>query len=502
MNNFVRTLIVITGVFFLVVVRTWSPFPATSDQAYFLPPSFVFAETGKLANPWLGENFSVSLNWHGFLQPYVVGLIARAFGGGWTAVYLAVNLLAGGTFFFVAVVLHRLKIGALETSCILLMTFALLLDFRARPELLATFETVVLFLVCAERPDTLLKRPARSILLGLILAALLATHPVIFGLSVLGLAIYIVQSPTYVLSRAVILDLLRFASVTVAVFLCALLLLSHFCFGGPIFDWVKGIRFQAGANAARSDFEGIAKYYLANRFLPGLGLGIILLLALAHQAWLSIRPLSAGRLARGALLAFLLILAAVSLFRLALRIPATYYNFSGSLVLVSLTSAVAIKASTKLACLKMATLITLGIAGLFGGGLWFIQALIDHSKIQPTARMLAADIDATRAQGLRTCSDAAALPALDNVNIALSLRLCFDPQTGDRNELCSSNSGLVREPSSSECDVYFALQNQQNQTNPGAIPGFRLTVDRFSVGPLERFRLRPLHYGYARYEAR
>ena len=124
MNNFVRTLIVIAGVFCLVVVRTWSPFPATSDQAYFLPPSFVFAETGKLANPWLGENFSASLNWHGFLQPYVVGLIARALGGGWTAVYLAVNLLAGGTFLFVAVVLHRLKIGALETSCILLMTFA------------------------------------------------------------------------------------------------------------------------------------------------------------------------------------------------------------------------------------------------------------------------------------------------------------------------------------------------------------------------------------------
>jgi hypothetical protein len=496
--NSLITGIVILGSFLLLVIRTLAPFPATSDQAYFLPASFVFADGGKLANPWLAEGLNSSLNWHGFLQPYIIGLIARAMGGGWTHVYLAVNLLAAGTFILVSIVLHNQKIRSIETISILLMTFALLLDIRARPELLATAETVLLFFILARNPVALPTRPIVSILVGFVLAALLATQPVIFGFTVVGIAIYILQSPTYVLSSAVIGDTLRLVLLALATFACVLLLFVHFCFEGPIGDWLKGLQLQAASNSARSDFEGFAKYYLANRFVPGLGVGLLLLLALASKAWHSVQSASTARLAKGILLVILLVLATACFFRFAIRIPATYYNFSGILVAVALTAAVAIKPGSKLAELRAITLVILGLSSLLGGGLWLIQALIEYSQIRPTAQMLAADIASRQASHLRTCGDAAALPAIDNMSVALSLRVCFDPQSHDGGALCSSNSGLVREPLSSECDVYFALQDQNNK--PGLIPDFQLRSDHFVVGPLQKFHLRPLYFGYARYE--
>ena len=205
-------------------------------------------------------------------------------------------------FVRVAVVLRRLRVAAIESSCILLITLALLLDIRARPELLATFESVVLFVTFATASEMSLMTSAGSVWLGVVFATLLVTQPTVFGLTLLGFAIYIVQSPTYVFSRTSVWEIARFASLTSVVFVCTFVALTYFCFGGSPLDWLKGIRSVTSLLAARRDFEGFVKYYAANRFLPGLGLGLVLLPALAWCAWESVSSLKSGRLVRRTIL--------------------------------------------------------------------------------------------------------------------------------------------------------------------------------------------------------
>jgi hypothetical protein len=93
------------GTLFLLAC-SMAPFPLKDDQPYFLPPSFVVGSGEPLRNPWMEAGFNGKLNWHGFLQPWLVGKLASAFGAGWRGTYLALSTVWAAIFLCVVLLLE------------------------------------------------------------------------------------------------------------------------------------------------------------------------------------------------------------------------------------------------------------------------------------------------------------------------------------------------------------------------------------------------------------
>lgn len=476
-------LVAALGVVFIVLLRGAVPFPLVNDHAYFLPASWWFAEGGRLANPWMQPGFDQTFNWHGFLQPWLVGELARVGGGGWTGVYFAIDLLAALTIVTVAVAARVLGVSPLRSTGLVLVAIALMLDARSRPEVLATLETVIVILLAC---DLITRFPVsrwHAAAIGALCAALGLTHPVVAVFVCLAVATMLV---VLFFEHHAPLRTVFGLSATMGV-ACALTLLVLFVvvFDGRVAVWLDGMAWAGKITLARTDTDGFLRYYLANRFLPGFAL---VLIPAGLTVWALLRPSDSSRAAFARWLLLVLIGAAFAylLYRFALRIPATYYNVTGLLVAICLVATIA-PLTRRARLLSDAILGVLATGALAGILLWGVQTVEERPLVAPSRAELATSLLADHTVGRRLCADTAAIAALDTPATAravtIALRLADAPAP----------------PDPSTCDVFYALQSQSAKEPPTPVPGFALERVVYHPSLLAKIGLRPSHFGFARW---
>lgn len=470
------------GLVCLMGVRGLNGFPLNADHAYFLPVSFYFNAAGRLDNPWLNPIDSHAFNWHGFVQPWLVA--EMSLGGGWEGVTFGLDLLASLTFVFALIAARRLGLGVWETCAIGLISLALLLDMRSRPEVLTSVLSVALLLLVARRERGFFADVRIAAGAGLIFGMLLCAHPAIFGLvglcfAAYALALWGVERPSW--GR-----LAAFTLIAAAVFAVTALALAQFVYHGSIVDWLAGVARHAAKTANRQDTERFAGYFLSNRFLPGLALGFAFAAPLAARLIAAPSPGWPPALWRAAL-ALAALCVAAAFYKVAVRVPATYYNFTGVLIALAMAACLTARGRPMLARVNHAALAALAAGSLVGALLWLGQNAYDGPMIHSSAAALEADVRAELAAGRKVCADAAALTAMRDVGDALKLHISVPV----------SNEELA--PSRAQCDVYVRLQAQVYSPTPGEIPGFALAADHFIAHPATIGWMRPLYYGYAIY---
>ncbi|NLH82015.1 MAG: hypothetical protein GX458_14385 [Phyllobacteriaceae bacterium] len=473
-------LLAVAGGLLIVLLRGAVPFPLVSDHAYFLPASWWMAETGHLANPWMQGGFDRTFDWHGFLQPWLIGALARPLGGGWDGVRLALDLLAATTVVATALYARALGLSPLRAAAVVAVAIALMLDARSRPEVLATLETGAIVVLCVDLARRFPAAPARSALVGALLATLACTHPAAAVLVGFSLAAFLA---TLAIDRRPPLAVLaaRIAAAA-AGFVCTFAALVGLVFHGDAATWLAGIAEAGRITMARTDTTGLARYFLADRFLPGFGLFASVVIA---GVWATSLPApdatSPMRLAWAGLIG---LVGALLLHRTAVRIPATYYNLTSVSIAASLV--VAAPGRSRLRRLTDPAVFALGLAALAGIAVWTAQALVDRPRIAVSRADLAAAVAADLAAGRSVCAAAAALAAVDRPDlarrIAVSLRLAEAPAA----------------PDPATCDVYYALRSADAAATPP--PGFVVAqTSTIWTDVFSRLGLRPSHFGFARW---
>lgn len=473
------------GALIVVLLRGAVPFALVSDHAYFLPASWWFASGGRLANPWMQPGFDRVLDWHGFVQPWLIGEGARLLGGGWTGVRLALDLTAAATILTVPFVARALGVTPWRAAVAVVVTVALMLDARSRPEVLATLETVLLVLLTRDFATTYPVAWGRAAAIGILCGLLALTHPVAAVFACLA-----VDGTLVVLSverRPPVGRLLGLPAVMGVAFAATLAALFVFVFDDRISVWLDGMARAGAITFARTDTTGFARYYLANRFLPGFA--VVLVPALLVLWALRTPPATVRSVwPRRVVLVVIGLAAAWMVQRFALRIPATYYNVTAILVAVVLIAAVAPLSglARRVADLGVAVV---GAGALAGTLVWTAQALEDLPAMARSRAELSAAVLADHAAGRRLCADAAALAAIDAPDVARAITVSIPLADGPK------------APSPERCDVYYALQMQDGQTVAPPVAGF--TADRSTRrgGLLGRIGLRPSHFGFTRWTA-
>jgi hypothetical protein len=485
-------LFLMVGLVEILVVRTTVEFPMTLDHAFFLPASYFERNTGILNNPWRSPFPTEILNWHGFLQPALVANLS--IDGSWGATFLALNVLAALALSSVAAALFFRRIEPLQSAAILVVTLSLLLDYRARPEVLASVLALALLLLVSRPSRDFLSSRFAAAGSGAVLALLFCSHPAIFLLSSAGLAFAIALQ----LSRTREVQwahLLRFIGIAVVAALVVLLVCFGIVYKASPLVYLDGLAEHARLTASRSDTGFFQMMFVFNRFVPLLVLGLLLL---PLACWSVLRPArSEGRSARLWWLtsAFIAVLSLLLLYRVAVRIPSTYYNFSGLLpaLLVGcalLFAKAAVFHNGKIVWPAAIHALVLGglVAGSLGGqALWLQQNAAEGRAAIANRFALGEAMRSSVAEGRETCADLAAITASPSFEVTQKIQ--FLNPTGP----------APRAPQSAQCEVYFAVAIDSADRQPPAVSGYRLTLDQF-VGPEPMLPVRPLDMRFARYE--
>lgn len=194
---------------------------------------------------------------------------------------------------------------------------------------------------------------------------------------------------------------------------------------------------------------------------------------------------------------------ALLLYRLAVRIPATYYNFSGLLAALTLVAAsyfcvqetaiegTALDTFFWSRARASATTILVLMALLCGAAqaIWIIQVVKEHGRSTTNALLLSRSLEEELRLNKRVCADSAALAATPDLQTAMAIRIL--PPWSVQEE----------KPPPAECDIYIQVQGQKNLTRPITPPGFALVMDRFNYDP-GFIAVRPLNLAFAIFAAK
>jgi hypothetical protein len=296
------------------VFRSWTVLPLPDgDQLVFYPLYLEVAHTGELSHRFyspIAHGFPAPMNWHGWLQPWLLGHITRLLGGDISAALLSEAIfIVGGLALFIVAQKPAAKVPPLLVIVGGMAVAASLSGAKGRPELLAGF-VMLGWYALHSRID---KNPAKVLVTGVALGALGSIHPTVAFLFSLFLFAYamVQRHPFPAFGRWLSANLL--AAVLVA--LGAALVVP-----GGLVSWLTGLAEHAAVTGARPASILGAHHYLllsTDRFMHGL---ILLVATLYVLAWL----FRTGKASVASLAAIAICLCAAWYF--GVRLPPTAYN--------------------------------------------------------------------------------------------------------------------------------------------------------------------------------
>jgi hypothetical protein len=303
-------------------------FPKYDDGWFFLV-SYSWLNGFGFANHWVGFNGTSIFNWHGFLQPLLVTGLSPC--GTLACVKIGLMMLQASYVLIWFVAVESIAAGRLLRWCLYVIGPVTMLQYSARPELLASLEMNVLFLSFVELSSR--RRYGywpRAVCSGALVGLAIMTDPVAGVLSGLGSAAAICcyrDHPPTALGLFSELLVLTAAALASAV-LCLVVLYPY----DPL-SWVTGMREHAELISGRSDFGGFERYYVYSRLSPLLILMFVPLTAAILWSLRAARKLGNLSVALTIVVegAFVLIV-----YWTAIRVPAAYYNFNAIVPTLSL----------------------------------------------------------------------------------------------------------------------------------------------------------------------
>jgi hypothetical protein len=467
-----------------VAFRYFGPPPLQVDDSYFFLISYSWLNGLGFNNFWVNPIETTIFNWHGFLQPMLVGQLSpcnslRCVNAGLIAlgvVYLAIWY----------VVVNSITSDRFLRWTLYVIAVSLVLEYSARPELLASLELifiVLLFYFFPANRQFVVRAVGSGIAVGL--AFLTAPHAGLSaGLGVAAATAYLRRN-----DRSPVNFILEGLLALICA-LCTLAIILIFIYPHPWKDWIDGIITMAIRDTHRTDGSGFFRFYFLRRTLPLLGITLFTLAAIAGRAfkemWQTRSPFF--------LTVFLLVCATFLclLYFSAIRIPLTYYNFTvliPSIILVAVIYRNKIGTTEQYARLTFTSpLVVFAAACIFSQIIWTARWLNERPDHRRLFEGIASSVDQYLAENRRIAMDAPLIGAVDDIEKLKKIEvLTF----GTKHKLGYNPPDV---------DVLFRDQNEFGIGVLGEnIPEFKLVADHFDHSPLAQ-RLTPNELYYAIYE--
>lgn len=458
--------------------------PIYLDDAYFLLVSYSWLNGLGFNNFWVNPISSTIFNWHGFLQPMLVGWISPCR----TLDCLNIAVIAiGGVFLAMWYPLvNTITSSRMLRWMLYVIAVAYVLQYSARPELLASMGLVALTALFYFLPN---ERAfvSRGFAAGMLVGLIAVTSPVAGVFACIGVAAattYVRRNDAgYIGFGAEGLLCLVSALVTIAVMLA-------FVYPHSASDWLNGILMHSAKTVSREDtYEFLLKAYMATKLLPFQALMFIVLAGIGGYALMEIWR--AGNRLFSAVFILTCFATVYFLYFSAIRIPSTVYNFTvlvPSIALIAIMIVSAIGTTTRYARIALiAPLALFAVACCFGQIVWAIQTptfLHDQHRL---AQDIAQSVDRYMAANRRIAMDPPLMAAVDDARKLKDMTILFFGQPHKEND----NPPNV--------DVLYRSQ-REFPALPAEIPGFKLVANNYDQSIFARF-LAPKGTYYAIYEA-
>lgn len=456
--------------------------PIYLDDAYFLLVSYSWLNGLGFNNLWVNPISSTIFNWHGFLQPMLVGWISPSR----TLDCLNIAVIAiGGVF----LAMWYPLVNTITSSRILrwmlyVIAVAYVLQYSARPELLASIGLVALTALFYFLPNE--RAFSRGLAAGMLVGLITVTSPVagVFaGVGVAAATTYVRRSDAgYINFGAEGLVCLASAFATIAVMLT-------FVYPYSASDWLNGILMHSAKTAGREDTSGFLKAYVATKLLPFQAGMFVVLAGIAGHALMQIWR--AGNRLFSAVFVLICFAAVYLLYFTAIRIPSTVYNFTVLVPAIAIIAVMVVGVTGATARhTRIALIIPLAffaVACCFGQAVWAMQTLTFARDQHRLAQGIAQSVDRYMAANRRIAMDPPLMAGVDDIRKLKDITILFFGQPHKEND----NPPNV--------DVLYRSQ-REFPALPAEIPGFKLVANNYDQSIFARF-LAPKGTYYAIYEA-
>jgi hypothetical protein len=465
-------------------VRYFSPPPLQVDDSHFFLISYSWLNGLGFNNFWVNPVGTTVFNWHGFLQPMLVAKLSPCN----SLRCVNAGLIAVGCIYFAIwyVIVNTITDFLFLRCASYVIAVSLILDYSARPELLASLGLVCIVFLFYVFPDNK-KFVVRAVGSGVLVGLTFLTSPITGGFAGLGVA----AAVTFLrrndrTSRSFFIE----GTLSLTSALCVLVMIFVFIYPYSPNVWIDGIMLHMIRDAQRTDSSGLLKYFFLRKTIPLLGIMFVPLVGITGLAFKRIWQARN----RFFLSVFLLVCAALLylLYFSTIRTPLTYYNFTALIPSLILVAAICVnnvgvtEQYKRLAFIGPTT--AFAVACVFGQAVWAAQWLserVDHRRLSDS---IAASVDHYLAENRRIAMDAPLIGAVDDLEKLKKIevlyfggkhKLNYDPPDGD---------------------VVFRAQNEFGlSVLAEPLPGFKLVVDNFDHAPLTRL-LTPKELYYALYE--
>ncbi|ARQ01257.1 hypothetical protein [Pseudorhodoplanes sinuspersici] len=456
--------------------------PILFDDAYFLLVSYSWLNGLGFDNVWVNPISSAIFNWHGFLQPMLVGWLSPC----GTLDCLNIAVIAIGGVFLAAwyPLVNTVTSSRVLRWMLYVIAVACILQYSARPELLAAMGLVAITALFYFLPNE--RAALRGLAAGVLVGLVTVTSPVagvLTGIGVSAATIYVRRSDTGYTGFALEgLVCLVSALVTIAVMLTAV-------YPYAAQDWLEGIRMHSAKTAAREDTSGFLKAYVAARLIPFQAVMFMVLAGIAGYALMQIWR--AGSRIFSALFILICFAAAYLLYYTAIRIPLTAYNLTVLVPAIALIAVMIVSATgahTRYAKIALiAPLALFAAACCLGQAVWAMQTVTFIRDQHRLAQGITQSVDRYMAANRRIAMDPPLMAGVDDVRKLKDITILFFGQPHKEND----NPPNV--------DVLYRSQREFGAP-PAEIPGFKLVENNYDQSVFARL-LRPKGTYYAIYEA-
>ena len=462
----------------VIALNINSVFPK-NDDGFFILVSYSWLNGLGFTNHWVTPIPSTIFNWHGFLQPIVVSLLSPC--NTLACVQIGLMILQIIYLLIWAVAIRRVRPNPALRVCLYIVGLTTMLQYSARPELLASIQMNLLFLAFVEITDPKMYR-VRAFISGAIVGLILVTDPAASALGGLASAIAICCLRSSHPEEGTILS--EFLILTVSALLSATFCLAVI-YPHHMLDWLSGIGEHSRITWSRPDSSGFIRYYVLSRFSPLLLLMFVFLTFTVASAIDASRRVDWRATSMTACIA---VLGIFILYRTAIRIPATYYNFNVIVPTLSLITVALISKIQYRTLIRRSLILLLGLFAAAGAGALTI-VLFEKIYFAPLQSQLRAEIanvvqDALQ-RGQTVALDPPLIQAIDNILVLKRVKLLFFGQPG-KTDLWPADT-----------DVLIRAQSEFG-TLPATTNHAELVSDQFDRSRINRF-VKPESLNYAVY---